>query len=123
MNEPVVPIRITPRWFQAPPRGVLASSQSVWAGPPSTAILLSLVVVKKPRARLSGDQNGKAAPSVPATGRALKVSIGRIHSKVLPLASPATKAIMVPSGEIVPPFDPSGAPSGDAQVVCSGAVT
>src|SRR5262245_40628152 len=122
MGEPAVAYSITPSAFQLPPRGVLDSSTTVCVGPPSAEILNRRPCVKNARNRLSGDQNGKAAPSVPGSERDVKLSIGRTHNDVFPAASSATKASIVPSGEIVPPFDPSGAPSGDAHEVLSGAL-
>ena len=49
--------------------------------------------------RLSGDQKGKLAPSVPATGLAVSESTWRTNSDVFPEASAATNARAEPSGE------------------------
>src|SRR4051812_22487731 len=48
--------------------------------------------------RLSGDQNGKAAPSVPATGRDSTLSSVRTHSTV-DVKYGATNASVRPSGD------------------------
>src|SRR3954468_22717629 len=48
--------------------------------------------------RLSGDQNGKAAPSVPATGRDSTLSSARIHSTAEDKYG-ATNASVRPSGD------------------------
>src|SRR5437879_1872939 len=59
--------KITSWRLHAPPRP-LGAEQSVCAGPPEASILLRLPAAKNPTKRLSGDQNGKDAPSVPASG-------------------------------------------------------
>src|SRR5215469_11493887 len=51
---------------------------------------------------LSGDQNGRLAPSAPRIRRALAASSGRTHNPVLPLATPMNAASR-PSGEIAKP--------------------
>src|SRR5262245_6292577 len=48
--------------------------------------------------RLSGDQNGNAAPSVPLSGRASLVSSDRTHN-LYPLGSFATNTTCFPSGD------------------------
>jgi hypothetical protein len=48
------------------------------------AIFLSLPVLKNPRDLLSGDQNGKEAPSVPANACGKSSSSGRTQSTSLP---------------------------------------
>src|SRR5262245_10331297 len=50
--------------------------------------------------RLSGDQKGYAAPSVPATGCAANESIGRIQSCTFPAESRTVSASLLPSGEM-----------------------
>ena len=55
--------RMTSSRFQVPPRPSLAS-QMVMAAPPLRSIFFSLPSAKNPIWRLSGDQNGNAAPSV-----------------------------------------------------------
>ena len=54
---------IVPSAFQAPPLGSGARARTA-AAPPETSIRLRSPFVKKPRERLSGDQNGSLAPSV-----------------------------------------------------------
>src|SRR5262245_10553092 len=89
---------ITPSRFHDPPRGT-AAVHSVLTGPPVASILFSLPPAKNPMKRLSGDQNGKAASSVPASGCALKASSGRTHKRLFPDDSEATNARRSPSGE------------------------
>src|SRR5262245_15183212 len=90
--------RITPSRLHAPPRGLPAFA-SVCTAPPSISIRLSLPSAKNPSDRLSGDQKGKVAPSVPGSGRAERESRGRSHNRDW-LPSVATNAIVRPSGEI-----------------------
>lgn len=54
-----------PSLFQVPLRPLLAS-QTVCAGPPPVLILFSLPWAKNPISRMSADQNGYKASSVPA---------------------------------------------------------
>ena len=58
--------------------------------------------------RLSGDQNGYAASSVPGSDWALSESMGRIHNSVFPPASLAVNASFEPSGEIARPMHRDG---------------
>src|SRR5712691_13454804 len=67
---------ITPSRFHVPPSPA-GASQSVCDGPPDTSILLSLPCAKKAMDLLSGDQNGRTAPSVPVKGRASGASSER----------------------------------------------
>jgi hypothetical protein len=67
---------ITPFWFQLPPRGTGASA-SVTGCPPAMSIFFSFPPAKNPISRLSGDQNGQPAPSVPAKGWAAGESRAR----------------------------------------------
>src|SRR5260370_7641135 len=90
---------IPPSRFQVAPRGT-AALHKVCAGPPVTSIFFSLPPAKNPMKRLSGDQKGRVASSVPESGCALIESSGRIHKRVFPDASVATKARQTPSGEI-----------------------
>src|SRR5215510_4808580 len=53
--------------------------------------------------RLSGDQNGKAASSVPVNGCAVTESSDRTHSRALAEASRAVNASLRPSGEMAAP--------------------
>src|SRR5436309_11949403 len=91
---------IVPSSLQDPPRPMEAS-QRVCAGPPCASIFLSLASEKKPRERLSGDQKGKEAPSVPSNGRAERESSGRTHRRSRPSGVRATNASRRPSGDIV----------------------
>src|SRR6202521_6358131 len=96
-----------PSRFHVPPRPVVAS-QSVNGGPPEASIFLSLHTAKNPMNRLSGDQKGKAAPSVPARGWGCNESSGRTHKSSFPSGVVATYAKRRPSGdranpEAVPP--------------------
>src|SRR5437870_10097843 len=90
---------ITPSRFHVPPREKV-TLHKVCAGPPVTSIFFSLPPAKNPMKRLSGDQKGRVASSVPESGCALIESSGRIHKRVFPEASVATKARRSPSGEI-----------------------
>ena len=58
---------IVPSWFQLPPRPSV-ESQIVTGEAPPTSIRFNLSCVKKAIERLSGDQKGNTAPSVPGTG-------------------------------------------------------
>jgi hypothetical protein len=51
--------------------------------------------------RLSGDQNGNCAPSVPGSGSAVSESIARTHKRTLPAVSRAVNVIFFPSGEML----------------------
>src|SRR5262245_43794765 len=88
---------ITPSGLQEPPRpsGALAKS---WMDPLSTWIRFSLPPAKKPSHRLSGDQNGSWASSVPGSGRAVTTSSDRTQSRER-LSDNAVKAMARPSGE------------------------
>src|SRR5262249_8225533 len=62
---------------------------------------------------LSGDQNGRLAPSLPRIRRAFGASSGRTHKPVLPFTTP-TKAAVWPSGETAKPaprFPPPDIPT------------
>ena len=78
----------------------ICAAQMVRAGPPETSIFLSspAPLAKKPMNRLSGDQNGDTAPSVPASGCAVSDPSERIQSCCWPLVV-ATNARCRPSGE------------------------
>src|SRR5262245_42806293 len=89
---------IVPSRFQLPPRGTEVSHRAC-GGPPWTSILLSLESAKTPMERLSGDQKGYEAPSVPSNGRAVREARGRTQSRSLPSPVRATKASRRPSGE------------------------
>src|SRR3972149_3115566 len=77
----------------------MGASHSVMGGPPETSIFLSFPSAKNPRKRLSGDQKGDVAPSVPASDSASSGSSERAHRSDLPSVFVATKARRWPSGE------------------------
>ena len=83
---------ITPSRFHVPARGS-GASHNVMGGPPETSIFLSFPPAKNPMNRLSGDQKGWNAPSVPASDCAARVSSERTQSCDLPSAPAATMAI------------------------------
>jgi hypothetical protein len=56
---------------QEAPRGTRASQMSI-GEPPSASMRLSWPWAKKPRDRLSGDQKGQDAPSVPVKAEAFR---------------------------------------------------
>src|SRR5262245_36700388 len=89
--------RITPLRPHAPPLGT-PTSHSVTGSPPETSIFFSLPGTKKPMKRLSGDQKGKLAPSVPASGFPSAALRGRTQSCTLPPVA-AVKASHLPSGD------------------------
>src|SRR5215831_14305099 len=72
------PKTITPSEFQVPPL-LKGASQRVSTGPPAAETFFSLLSTKNPMYRLSGDQNGSVAPSVPASACAWSESSGRTH--------------------------------------------
>jgi hypothetical protein len=59
--------------FQEPLRPP-AASEIVSGGPPETSTFFSFPSAKNARERLSGDQKGKVASSVPGIGRAVDCS-------------------------------------------------
>ena len=79
----LMPKTMVPSRFQAPPAPPNASHK-LCAGPPATAIFFSLSSVKKPMKRLSGDQKGKCALSVPGRRCDSSASSARSHRVVLP---------------------------------------
>ena len=52
-----------------------------------------------PRNRLSGDQKGRPAPSVPDKGRAMRAPMGRSQIRSWPVVSAAVNAMKRPSGD------------------------
>src|SRR5580698_2008002 len=90
--------RITPPGPQAPPRP-RGASLTIWVEPPSRSTVLSLPSAKNPRERLSGDQKGKVALSVPGSSRASTVLVGRTQSAILPSVPVAANARDAPSGD------------------------
>src|SRR5262245_56659673 len=91
------PTMITPSRFHVPPRATGVSA-SDWEEPPAMSIRYSLLPAKNPMARLSGDQNGNAAPSVPESGCAVMALSSRSQSCDRPDCD-ATKTRYRPSGE------------------------
>src|SRR5438132_4104840 len=89
--------RMTPSVLHVPPR--LAALVSVCGDPPARSTRFSLVPSKKPTDRLSDDQNGKLAPSVPVNGCAVALSSDRSHSRDAP-SPEATNTIWRPSGRV-----------------------
>jgi hypothetical protein len=89
---------MVPFALQLPPRPS-GASQRICIGPPLTDTLRSLPLEKNPRLRLSGDQKGKSASSVPSSASVRPVAISRIQSRE-PLGSPAMNASFLPSGEM-----------------------
>jgi hypothetical protein len=63
------------------------------------SIVFSLPSAKNPRERLSGDQKGKIALSVPDNWCASVEFIGRTQSVILPSALAAANATDAPSGD------------------------
>ena len=66
----LLPKRIVPSLFHAPPSATGMPEASVRTDPPSMSMRFSLVSAKNPMDRLSGDQNGRDPRSVPGNGRA-----------------------------------------------------
>src|SRR5207244_1429686 len=83
--------RIVPSLFHVPPRAGPSALHSVCGGPPDTSSFLSFPCEKNARKRLSGDQKGDVAFSVPASDWTASESSGRTHRNVLP-STVATKA-------------------------------
>src|SRR6187455_2167759 len=83
---------MAPSGLQLPPvlRG---ASQTVWGAPPDRSIVFSFPAAKNPRARLSGDQNGARAFSVPGTGFANGALNERTQMSSGPSGGPATNAM------------------------------
>src|SRR5262245_51345266 len=90
--------RITPPGPHVPPRGSDAS-QIVCTGPPATSTRFSFPCAKNAIDRLSGDQNGNDASSVPASALGATASSGRTHSIESLPATSATNARYCPSGD------------------------
>src|ERR1035438_1562357 len=89
---------ISPSGPQPPPRPI-CTAQTTCTESPLRSMVFNWPSAKNPRARLSGDQNGKIAPSVSGSARASSEFIERIQSAVLPSTPVAAKAIDAPSGE------------------------
>jgi hypothetical protein len=76
IGEPAVAKRMSPWPFHVPPRAVLERfvGSSVLVRP-RPGFSWRRPCVKNARKRLSGDQNGNAASSLPGSARAMKLSI------------------------------------------------
>src|SRR5215467_6133545 len=98
MPSKPVPNRIVSFGPHEPPRGS-GTSAIASTGPPATGIFFSFPSAKNPIQRLSGDQNGPSAPSVPGIARAKSAVKGLSHSVGLASAVAATKTIDRPSGD------------------------
>src|SRR5262245_51659264 len=114
-----------------PPRISLAAAQTTIGGPPDASIFLSSPPAKNARERLSGDQNGEDASSVPRSTRGAKVPSDRIQRNARPWAFLATNATSRPFGDtaigtggltVSEPGSASAHPSGSVmtnRVVCA----
>src|SRR5258705_10091863 len=92
--------KITPRECQVPlamPSDPV--SQRTAGGSPSRLTFFSVPLAKNPRYRLSGDQNGPSAPSVPGNSRAVSKSSARTQSRVSSPGRDARNAKKRPSGD------------------------
>src|SRR5262245_60284463 len=111
---------MTPLLFHVPPRGVGASHTSNGV-PPSDETVLSLPPLKKPSVRLSGDEKGSVAPSVPAITRLYQAFSFLTQSRGAPFSGDATNAKVVASGEIT--MGPAKSPVNKGEVFSSGTMT
>src|SRR5688500_10919489 len=94
---------MSPATFQSAPAAAPETLHNVVGGPPSTSIFLSLPLgptpAKNPMLRLSGDQNGAKASSVPARGCAVSAFSDRTHNMRRRSAPEPMNARRVPSGD------------------------
>ena len=90
---------MTPSWFQVPPNPP-AESQIVCTDELRRSTDFSRPSAKNPTCRLSGDQKGSFAPSVPVSCCALDVESARTQRAVFPSGPSATNASLPPSGEM-----------------------
>src|SRR5262249_10619003 len=90
---------IMPLELQVPPRPFGASAKVV-TEPPLEGIRLSFPSAKKPIWRLSADQNGRYALSVPDNGWGDRELSRRTQSCGLPCPEIATKTIWLASGDM-----------------------
>ena len=81
------------------PPNASATSASTCTGPPATGIFFSLPSAKNPIQRLSGDQNGFWACSVPGSGRAVTWLMERIQIMGSAVDEFATNTMARPSGD------------------------
>src|SRR6516162_5411582 len=75
-------------------------SHKTSGGPPDGSIFLSFPSAKNASQRLSGDQTGEKAPSVPGNARADSESAGRSQRSCRP-SETAIKARLRPLGEML----------------------
>src|ERR1700737_4139329 len=85
--------------FHVPPLSFGASERTMGA-PPPTSTFLSFPSAKNPTYRLSGDQNGWFAPSVPGSALAGSVASGCTHNIAGPGRAEAKTTTCRPSGEM-----------------------
>src|SRR5215467_13144263 len=93
---------IRPSVPQLPPRGLpIGLVQSTTGAPPARSTRSNLSLIKKPMDLPSGDQKGRIAPSVPASGRLDLPSSDRTQR---PLLGPEVTAYatILPSGDNAP---------------------
>src|SRR2546425_10815460 len=90
---------IVPSRFHVPPQRPIGASHRIRTAALPTSTMLSFPSAKKPMRRLSGDQKGNIAPSVPFSCCALEAENVRTHSLLVPSSATATKAMRAPSGE------------------------
>jgi hypothetical protein len=81
------------------PAAANGASQTTRTAPLSRSTIANLPAAKKPIRRLSGDQNGSSALSVPLIWWAFDADSARTQSLSFPSGPKATKASRVPSGE------------------------
>src|SRR5262249_7304629 len=106
--------------LQLPPPSFGAGATTI-TGPADASMVFSIPSAKKPRARLSGDQNGSLAPSVPASGWAASESRERTQSFAVPASPIAQKATACPSGASA--GDPLFAPKKTNHELSGGAIS
>ena len=90
---------MTPSAFQVPPAR-FGALQIICTAPPVTLIFLIRPPEKKAISRLSGDQKGEEAPSVPLNSSGV-VDSNRLRKIALPASVDAVNASHRPSGEMV----------------------
>src|SRR4051812_34848658 len=100
-ERPPLPLayRIVPSGAHVPPKTSVKLSTTTWAPPPAAGIFLNCFGEKNAIQRLSGDQKGSIAFSVPAKACGAGSASGRTQSSGLPRSTLAVKAIAEPSGE------------------------
>src|SRR5262249_34445140 len=96
--------------FQLPLPKKPGASVTICAEPPAASTTFSFPRAKNPSDRLSGDQNGACAPSVPGNGCAVVEASGRVQSCCRPSADTAMNARTRPSGDSASHGWPTGPP-------------